>query len=191
MANKELSLDDAFQVIEDLQKQIEELEAASHEYETELEGVVKKLESQLNEKDAFIACLQQSQKPTVNFKERVTTLEIQVDELESENYALRSKLKALETENDTVIEQNVLLQHELADVRQGVRSSTEKSKANGLVNIPNSSNRICSTHSSRASNALKVSSNQSSLRVSPRNARVDASATHLSSTSVVSTTSYK
>ncbi|KAM3159998.1 hypothetical protein ACU8KH_06101 [Lachancea thermotolerans] len=191
MENKHLSLDDAFQIIEDLQKQIEELEAASHEYETELEGVVKKLESQLNEKDAFIASLQQAQMPTGGFKERLTVLEIQVDELESENYALRSRLKLLEAENDSVIERNVLLQHELADVRQGTKPSIETPKADSLINVSNPPNRTCSTHSSRSSNALKVSSNQNSLRVSPRNARADTSATHLSSTSVVSTTSYK
>lgn len=129
-----------------------------------------------------------------NYSDRsdyLSVLEIQVDELESENYALRSRLKLLEAENDSVIERNVLLQHELADVRQGTKPSIETPKADSLINVSNPPNRTCSTHSSRSSNALKVSSNQNSLRVSPRNARADTSATHLSSTSVVSTTSYK
>lgn len=190
MISRELSLDDALCVIRDLQSQIEELGSASHDYETELEGMIKKLELQVKEKDKVIQSLK-SNEPSVCYQKQITSLEVQIDDLESENCALRSRLGALQSENDSVIEQNVLLQHEISDLKQKTKKPAEKPSHSSESHIPSCSSTPNSVRKPVIASQLKVSSNQSSLRISPHKSTADINITHLSTTSILATTNHK
>ncbi|SCU98766.1 LADA_0H15236g1_1 [Lachancea dasiensis] len=197
MSDPTLSLEDAQRLILSLERQLEELGSTSHEYELELEGVIKNLESQLNEKDEMLGAAKASK----NLREQVTTLEIRTDELESENRTLRHQLRQMEIENGNILEQNILLQHELSDFQDSLKGRDHL--ANGtfsqtLPKIVSENARIKEpqvmsvTPPKRAENqnVLKVSSDHSSLRLSSLETNTDR-VTFVSNKSVVSTTGFK
>ncbi|SCU97852.1 LAFA_0G13740g1_1 [Lachancea sp. 'fantastica'] len=192
MVERALTLDQAHDLIASLEKQLEELESTSHDYEQELERYIQKLQTDLKEKDESIVLLKQGEENRET-RERITVLEIQTDELEQENRVLRSQLRESKSENDRLMELNVLLEHELTDLRS--MKSTDKHRT--------SSHHSCETAlevpkflspKKRHSNPidfLKVSTDQSSLRLSSHSTTGDVRATHVSSTKVVATTRHK
>ncbi|SCV04895.1 LANO_0G13784g1_1 [Lachancea nothofagi CBS 11611] len=199
MTSQALSIEDARKVIISLEKQLEELECTSNEYEVELEGVIQKLETQMLEKDELIESLKRDKAPK-NIQRQIASLEIRADELENENRSLRCQLRDSQTENDALIEQNVLLQHEVSDLnqrQQEVAEAVSMSSASRILDTlkiesPTKPNNVPRTQKrTHLSNVLRVNANQSSLRLSSFKEAADNHATHVSTTSVVSTTSYK
>ncbi|SCU90641.1 LAME_0E09428g1_1 [Lachancea meyersii CBS 8951] len=197
MTTAELGLEDAHNLIAILQKQLDELGKTSHEYEQELEEVIQKLESELIEKDDKILRMQRGE-ARKDANEQITTLEIQADELEAENRILRSQLKESKAENDRLVEQNVLLEHELTDLRclrQSAVDETNKKYSERQPNLHEAADieeeLPRTSKSPNNCDVFKVSTNQSSLRLSSHKTSAALRATYLSSTSVVATTRHK
>ncbi|CEP61697.1 Ndl1p LALA0_S03e08812g [Lachancea lanzarotensis] len=194
--SRELSLDEAHNLIASLEKQLEELEATSHDYEQELEGFIQKLQTDLNDKDETIKSLKRGDEHK-EARERITALEIQTDELEEENRVLRSQFRTFKGENDRLMELNVLLEHEVADLRstsQSIRRRDSDNCSKTSFDHENESLRI-SPKKKRQSNPvdfLRVRTDQSSLRLSSSyNAATDLRATHVSTAKVVASTRHK
>ncbi|CCK71932.1 Ndl1p KNAG_0I01430 [Huiozyma naganishii CBS 8797] len=102
-----MDLPAALSLIRSLQSQLEEINAVSREYENEMEHVIQGLQNDINtlndERDTQ--------------KRRMIELEIKVDDLENENSLLSSKLIDSNSQNDKLLERNVLLEHEVHDLQ--------------------------------------------------------------------------
>lgn len=158
-----MDLPTALNVISTLESQLKELETLSKEYEFEMEQVIVKLRQDYIEK-----CNE-----SVAQKSYVTKLEIQVDELESQNAYLTNRIQTLQVENDQHLEQNVLLEHELCDAK-------EKSKDNHHLNRKKKLKR--------SDEFLQVSTTESGLLVKSLSHLANNSDTKLSTSKVISTT---
>lgn len=157
----------ALKVISSLEDQLKELEFVSREYESEMEQVIDKLRKDNLAKDSELE----------NRKAIVTKLEIRVDELETEQSYLNNRIETLELENDREVERNVLLEHEIHDLRELSDNKNQPTDTNKRVkrndNVP-----------------LRVSTVGSTLQILPcKNSFRDASNTQLTTSKVVSTTS--
>lgn len=142
-----IDLPKAIKLIKTLERQLDEVNTVSKEYENEMETVLKTLQKEM------IKLQDMNEEYRINKRD----LEIKVEELETENACLSQKVLGLAKKNDKLIEENILLEHELCDLRKYVDSS--------------SLNTISSDKSSKSSiyskNSLKVSTYGSSLVVKP------------------------
>ncbi|SCW02563.1 LAFE_0F09208g1_1 [Lachancea fermentati] len=168
-----MDLPTALRAISTLEKQLEELESTSNEYELELEATVERLKVELQKAKDEKNSVQSSNVAANN----ITKLEIRIDELENENRALKSQVESLRRENDSILEENVLLQHEVNDMTELIHQ-TQVIPQKSIKEAPHGEN-------------IRVSSNGSSLRITSRHTADSSKITHLSSTTVLAKTNYK
>lgn len=142
-----IDLPRAIKLIKTLEKQLEEVNVVSKEYENEMENVLKTLQTELSK-------LQEINK---EYQINKRNLEIRVEELETENACLIHKTKTLTKNNDKLLEENILLEHEVCDLRKYIDS-------NPLHSIYSDKSSKSSIYSR---NSLTVSTNGSSLIVKP------------------------
>ena len=109
-----MDLETALQVIKSLEQQLDELEDAEKEYENEMEEVIENLKKEV---------VQKNQELSSN-KKQIVDLEIRVDELETQNAVLLNRNENLQAENDQHLEKNVLLEHELAYMKETLSTSS-------------------------------------------------------------------
>ncbi|CCK73511.1 Ndl1p NDAI_0G05280 [Naumovozyma dairenensis CBS 421] len=103
-----IDLASAKRVIKDLESQLEQIKELGEEYEIQLEQTIENLKEELINKESQIE----------GNKKRITALEIQVDDLENEKNVTNNKLQNCTVENDKLMEQNILLEHELSDLKE-------------------------------------------------------------------------
>lgn len=142
-----IDLPKAIKLIKTLERQLEEINIVSKEYEIEMENVLKTLQKEITR-------LEETNKECRRNKRN---LEIKVEELETENACLAQKVKSLTQKNDKILEENILLEHEVCDLRKYIDSSS----LNSVFSDKSSKSSICSR------NSLTVSTNGSSLIVKP------------------------
>ena len=142
-----LDLPKALKLIRTLETQLDEINMVSKEYESEMENVLHELQNEITK-------LEQ-----VNKEYHITgrNLEIRVEELESENSYLSQKLMNVMTQNDKLMEHNVLLEHEVYDLRKYGDCASLKS----ISSDKSSPSSFCSTSS------MTVSTKGSSLLIKP------------------------
>ncbi|CCF59984.1 hypothetical protein KAFR_0I02040 [Kazachstania africana CBS 2517] len=102
------SLETALDVIRSLESRLEELNDISRKYEMEMESMVDNLTQELQETIASNSTLSQ----------KVVDMEIRVDDLENDKNFLSNKNEILKLENDKLLESNILLNHEIHDLKQ-------------------------------------------------------------------------
>ncbi|CCE62031.1 hypothetical protein TPHA_0B03610 [Tetrapisispora phaffii CBS 4417] len=89
--------------LEVLKLERDELNSVSADYEKQMEEVIENLKLEIKE-----------------YKENIITLEIKNDELESENIINTSVIKNLRSQNDDLIEKNVILGDEILSLKETI-----------------------------------------------------------------------
>lgn len=172
MSEQAIELSQALEVISTLEQQLEALETTSREYENELEVVIEKLKQELLSKNDEIQKLK-DQVTHPPREDQVTSLEILVDELEIENNSLKAQVGALQQDNDRSLEQNVMLKHEINDLREALQRIPKDDKIEKNLH-----------HSS----SMRVTTKGPTLRVTSMTKQNGDKKTHLSSATVMATT---
>lgn len=142
-----IDLPKALKLIKTLQSQLEEVNMVSKEYESEMENVIDRLQLEVSH-------LNRERK---NDRLLKRNLEIKMEEMESENSYLSQKLLNITSQNDKLMENNILLEHEVNDLRKRVDYDCLKS----LASDKSSPSSLCSTSS------MAVSTSGSSLLIKP------------------------
>lgn len=142
-----LDLPKALKLIKTLETQLDEINMVSKEYENEMENVLHRLQNEIHKIEQ------------VNKKYHITgrNLEIRVEELESENAYLSQKIMNMMTQNDKLMEHNILLEHEVHDLRKYIDCDSLKSMSSEKSSVSS----FCSA------NSMTVSTKGSSLLIKP------------------------